>query len=140
MKKRFEESTALNRMGKVKPKEIDRVDLGEKLAQNVATIDKFLDGAVSAASHPKYNFTCLRLERGPFAGTIWAYGKVELIDSDDNGVNVTFDYQVFGGPEFDDNKKREFEHYISKILTHILVITMDPKANPKDFWPDIDLG
>ena len=61
------------------------------------------------------NDTWIELTEGPYEGIIYKYGRVELIEEDDQ-LRIKFEYQLPDGRTLDD----EFVQYIGPILTEMI--------------------
>lgn len=57
----------------------------------------------------------IKLLEGPYKGTIYKYGRVELIEEDDT-LRIKFEYQTQDGS----TKDREFVQFIGPILSELI--------------------
>lgn len=57
----------------------------------------------------------IKLNEGPYAGTVYKYGRVQLIEEGDQ-LRVRFEYELEDGSKLDN----EFVQYIGPILTELI--------------------
>lgn len=57
----------------------------------------------------------VKLNEGPYAGIVYKYGRVQLLEEDD-ALRVQFEYELKDGSKMDS----KFDQYIGPILTEMI--------------------
>ena len=83
---------------------------------------------------------CIRIERGPFAGLVVAYGRFQMAEEEheDGTTGVRFEYDFIDippemvGVDFEDEEGEELEQILGQIYIHFLNMELEHRKEESE--------
>ena len=83
---------------------------------------------------------CIRIERGPFAGLVVAYGRFQMAEKEheDGTTGVRFEYDFIDippemvGVDFEDEEGEELEQILGQIYIHFLNMELEHRKEESE--------
>ena len=83
---------------------------------------------------------CIRIERGPFAGLVVAYGRFQMAEKEheDGTTGVRFEYDFIDippemvGVDFEDEEGEELEQILGQIYIHFLNMELEHRIEESE--------
>ena len=83
---------------------------------------------------------CIRIERGPFAGLVVAYGRFQMAEEEheDGTTGVRFEYDFIDippemvGVDFEDEEGEELEQILGQIYIHFLNMELEQRKEESE--------